>query len=179
MILGLCGLACSGKDSFFNFAEEFYKNRNTKCKRFAFADELKKEVNQDLKLKFNISSFTEDKKEKEIIRPHLVEYGMNKRESSNGRYWIDKIQNEVKEYLEKDRVAIITDVRFKNEVDWVNSIGESIYISKMGNTPPNEEEKKNNPIIKKECNHQFVWMDFEVFPCMDAKMTTFNFLNMI
>ena len=69
MIMGLCGLACSGKDTFFKFAKEHCLMNGISCNRFAFADELKKEINDSLKAKLNISAFTEDSKEKELIRP--------------------------------------------------------------------------------------------------------------
>ena len=150
------------------------------CNRFAFADELKKEINDSLKAKLNISAFTEDSKEKELIRPYLVSHGMKKRESSNGYYWIDKIKDKVANFSDKKNITIITDVRFVNEVDWINDAGgTSVHISRQGNIPPNEEEKENDPKVMRKCRHRFNWLDFPEFPCSDARITVFNFLDII
>tara|TARA_R110000824_G_scaffold400170_2_gene607063 strand:+ start:773 stop:1315 length:543 start_codon:yes stop_codon:yes gene_type:complete len=180
MILGLCGLARSGKDSFFEFAKDYYHEKKIECKRFAFADELKKEIDDSLKSELNISSFTDDPKEKEIIRPRLVYYGMKKREETKGYYWIGKLKNKVINYSEQGNVAIITDTRFENEIDWVNNAnGISIYISRQGNKAPNSEEKENDPIVKSKSSNIFDWMNFPEFPSIDAKNTVFNFLDLI
>ena len=180
MIIGVCGLARSGKDTFFDFAEEYYNDKNIKCKRFAFADELKKEIDKSLRSKFNISAFTQDPKEKEIIRPHLVSHGMEKRESSEGCYWIEKIENKVLDFSNQNKIAIITDARFENEVDWINNKnGISIHITRVGNMPPNDEEKANDPRVKSKSLHKFAWMDFPEFPCIEAKIVIFNFLDTI
>ena len=95
MIIGLCGLARSGKDSFFRFSEDFNLNDKSNV-RLAFADELKKETDFFLRSNFGISSFSDDPEEKKIIRPILVAYGMQKRVVSNGLYWVNKIEEEIK-----------------------------------------------------------------------------------
>ena len=41
MIVGLSGVAKSGKDSFYNIAEQFFLNSKIKTKRLALADLLK------------------------------------------------------------------------------------------------------------------------------------------
>ena len=46
-----------------------------KSQRLAFADELKKDVDQFLVEKLGISAFTEVTEEKEIIRPMLTTWG--------------------------------------------------------------------------------------------------------
>ena len=146
MIIGLSGLARCGKDSFFILAQKYYKSIGITCHRFAFADELKKELDTFLINNFGISAFSEDEKEKKIIRPLLVSYGMAKRETSNGMYWISQIEPHIEKYMTPHEHAIVTDVRFGNEVDKINSMGGlSIHITREGNSPPNEEEAVNDP----------------------------------
>ena len=178
MILGLCGLARCGKDSFFEFTKEYYKMHDIECKRFAFADELKKEIDDSLKLKFNISAFTHSAKEKDIIRPELVKHGMKKRKSSKGNYWIKKIEDKVLKFSDPRKMAIVTDVRFENEVDWINDVGgTSIHITRIGNNPPNSEEKENDPKVKSKALHKFTWIDFgEEFHSV-GKIAAYNILD--
>lgn len=159
MIIGLAGVARSGKDSFFKFCKDtyFFKKPNL---RFAFADELKKELNNFLIKNFYISAFTESHREKEIIRPMLVGYGMSKRNISNGKYWIDKVGKEINTKL-NDFNCFITDVRFENEVDQIKKWGGfCIYVSRESILAANGEEAENDPIIKSKCTHHFFWPNF-------------------
>ena len=159
MIVGIAGLARSGKDSFFKFLENLKLNENPNI-RLAFADELKKELDNFLRSSFGISSFTEDIEEKKIIRPILVAYGMQKRLVSNGLYWINKIEKEVNRN-DNDYNFFITDVRFPNEVLKIKEMGGfCIHVEREGNPPPNLEEEENDPIVKKESNYNFRWSDF-------------------
>ena len=163
MIVGLCGLARSGKDSFFRISKKILEKNGVKCYRYAFADELKKDMVDFLEEKFNINPFTEDPEEKNLIRPLLVSYGMAKRNASEGRYWIEKIKNKISSdsrRLKKEYI-FITDVRFPNETKFINDLGGfCIYIDREGNNPGNEEEAENDPLIKVECEEIFKWKNF-------------------
>jgi hypothetical protein len=163
-------------------AQKYYKLVGVACHRFAFADELKKELDAFLVDNFEISAFTEDEKEKEIIRPLLVSYGMAKREISNGMYWISKIEPHIKKYPSPEKHAIVTDVRFGNEVDRINKMGGvSIHITREGNIPPNEEEAFNDPIVKAKCQAHFVWRNFKNFDVGEDRIyeKAQNFLDSI
>ena len=67
-LIGLAGYARSGKNSFADFIGD-----NSKSISFAYA--LRKELDNFLIEKLGISAFTEDPKEKEIVRPLLVCWG--------------------------------------------------------------------------------------------------------
>ena len=71
-VIGISGLARSGKDTLFQFLSGKLKEDNISSKRLAFADELKEECDDFLKKNIGISAFTEKNSEKEIIRPFLV-----------------------------------------------------------------------------------------------------------
>lgn len=158
MIIGLCGLARSGKDTFFRFCESLNFNQNPSI-RLAFADQLKFELDDFLLKNFKISAFTENSFEKEIIRPTLVGYGMSKRKSSNGMYWVKKLETEIIK-KEKTHNCFITDVRFPNEVDEIKKWGGiCIHIERFGNPPANDEEKNEDPFVKAKSDFHFKWND--------------------
>ena len=139
-IIGISGLARSGKDSFYELSKSYLDNNNVKHERLAFADELKNECDPFLMKNVGISAFTEDDREKEIIRPLLVTYGTHIRRKLNPRCWIDKIEPKIKQAKNK-HVFFVTDVRFKNEIDWIHEMGGlSVHVTRNGIVAPNEEE---------------------------------------
>ena len=157
-IIGISGLARSGKDSFYSLAKD-QMGKNKKVSRLAFADELKEECNDFLTKNIGISPFTEASEEKKIIRPFLVTYGTHLRRKLNKRCWIDKVEDKLKR-ITSDYV-FITDVRYKNEIDWIHELeGESVHIERKGNIPPNKEEEENDPLLKTASTHKVLWENF-------------------
>ena len=63
------------RHAFCNYARNYLKSNKYESQRLAFADELKKDVDSFLIEKLGISAFTENTKEKEIIRPMLTTWG--------------------------------------------------------------------------------------------------------
>jgi hypothetical protein len=164
-VVGICGLARCGKDSFYSFCKKSLSSKGVESIRFAFADSLKQECNEILEKYTGISAFTENPKEKEIIRPLLVTYGTHIRRRINPNCWIDKIQNDVLQNVKNNKITFITDVRFENEIDWVHEIGgKSVHITRKGIIAPNKEELRNNPILKDKSSHQVEWDDFNKEP---------------
>ena len=158
LLLGLSGVARSGKDTFFSFIEE----EGVKCKRIAFADELKQECLRFLLDNTGISAFTEDPEEKEIIRPFLVTYGTHIRRKLNPYCWIDKVNNKAKNLISSSILPVITDVRYENEAKWVHDMGgKLIHVSRTeGNNninPSNREEEENDPILIKKADAHVNW----------------------
>lgn len=155
MLVGLCGLARSGKDSFFNIVKD---NLEGTFHRVAFADALKQELNDLLIKNAQISAFTEKKDEKEIIRPLLVTYGTHVRRRLNKNCWIERVENNAKHHLNQGKCVFVTDVRYENELRWIHQMnGVSIYIETPGNYPKNEEEEINDPILKSHSRYLFSW----------------------
>lgn len=91
----------------------------------AFADALKDDLDDWLKEKYGISSWTDDTNEKKIIRPFLVAHGCGKRIQTQGKYWVDKIDEQIKNESwihinDPKHVIFISDVRFPNEASWIH-----------------------------------------------------------
>jgi hypothetical protein len=158
-VIGLCGVARSGKDSFCKFSKEILQEEGITPMRFAFADALKWECDKFLWSHTRISAFTDDNEEKDIIRPLLVAWGTNIRRKLDEDCWIKKIEPEVKSCINNPQsLPVITDVRYPNEADWVHKLGGAvIHISREGNGPANKEEEENDPILKSKSDHWVNW----------------------
>lgn len=188
MIIGICGVSRSGKDSFFKFSEEYFSLRGETCQQFAFAEELKKDLESFILKKTGISVWTDNTSEKNIIRPLMVEYGKIRRNLTKGRCWIDKLIPKLA--ASTADYKLITDVRFKSfsndETDFIKeSGGKLIYISRysedwMGVKFPldaaNEEEAKNDPLLRQAADYKFSWRDFEGNE-EAARQNVFKFLD--
>lgn len=158
--LGLCGTARSGKDSFYKFSKAPLKQHGLNTRRFAFADQLKGECDELLWSNLRISAFTSDEEEKRLIRPLLVTWGTNIRRRLDENCWIKKIEPEVLACMKREEkeLPIITDVRYPNEADWIHSLGGAIiHISRNGADPANQEEAKNDPILKSKADAFVTW----------------------
>ena len=158
MIIGLCGSARSGKDTFYEISREILSERGIESKRVAFADKLKEECSDLLVKNTGISPFTTCSKEKEIIRPLLVSYGTHIRRKLDENCWIDAIKKKVLDLTKKNVIVFITDVRYPNELEWVNDLsGKSVFISRYGTADANEEERKNNKKLNALCDFEISW----------------------
>jgi len=142
ILLGLCGVARSGKDTFFNVTKEVLSERNVNCFKHSFAFSLKTELDDLCKKQLGFSAFTEDKHQKELIRDVLSAWGQLRRAQSNA-YWIDKVKDNLQQ-----GINLITDVRYQNEVTYIKNLGGKIlYINRLDETgrlviPANKDEEK-------------------------------------
>lgn len=160
-IIAIGGFARSGKDtccqSLIRSAPDYYKVR-----RVAFADELKREVDKFLIEQTGISAWTDDNKEKEIIRPFLVFWGTNFRRHQNPNYWIERIDETIQQD-NSHNVFIITDLRFPNEHDWIKSKnGVSCILKRKDVNAPNETEEKNNALLLSKVDYIFNWPNLSI-----------------
>jgi hypothetical protein len=159
-IIGLCGVARCGKDSFASFLKSTNPNL---YKRASFAYELKKDLDPFLKSNIGISAFTEEPMEKEIIRPMLICWGTDViRKKFDKDHWIKKIKKKVVENYEKGFITIIPDVRFSNEIEWINKNGFSVYIHQDGCEPKGYIEKETLT-LKRKASHFFEWPQMKNF----------------
>lgn len=186
-IIGVAGYARCGKDTFVKIAINILSNNGYKAYRLAFADELKNDIDPFLKEKYGVSAWTSNPLEKDLIRPLLVAHGCGKRNQGDGKYWIEKINNKIQNILsiqEKDSYqdywdfVLISDCRFCNELefiqkDWNGEIihlkryknewqkggqdGSDEYLVKVYDPPPNEEERKNDPLVQNAANYKVEW----------------------
>ena len=64
-VIGISGFARAGKDTFFSLMRDFYLEKGLTCKRFAFMDALKQDMEDFLLNKVGISTKTSNTEEKE------------------------------------------------------------------------------------------------------------------
>lgn len=177
-LIGVSGLARSGKDLFTTVAESILKSNKLKTERFALAYELKSDLKDLIFKKTGIDVFTEKTEEKTIIRPLLVAYGDVMRKISEGKYWTQKIEQRIGK--SKADVVFITDIRYdqypEDECTWLQykQCGKLIHITrfkyddsskrkkKIYDQPPNEHESINNPKVKSRSDYSFEWEDYSV-----------------
>ncbi len=161
MIIGISGFARSGKDTFGLSLQRILKTYSIESEINAFANVLKNDIDQFLIEKFNISAFTKKENEKSLIRPILVAYGESKRKQ-DPNYWIDQIKEK-----SKNKLTIVTDVRYENEAKWIiDNGGFLIHLSRQKNNgsyieAPNEQEAENNPKVANLACFKMVWQTIE------------------
>jgi hypothetical protein len=136
---------------------------NIASHKMSFANQLKIEVKDFLQKTIGIDSFTQDDEEKKIIRPFLVTWGTEVRRKQNPNIWIDHVESQ----LDENKVNIITDVRFGNEMDWLKDKGGySVFVSRYLENgamvePANETESENNDILINRSDFQLSWTTVE------------------
>ena len=162
-IVAVTGVIRSGKNSFADLIQAELKDTapNLIVEQFSFAFHLRQELFQFINDNLNIDAFTEDEKEKAIIRPLLIAYGNAKREVSKNQYWIEKLHRKIER--SNCDVALITDLRFAetedDELGWLKrNRGFNFHLkrykfsqlrnNKVYEKAPNEFEKRNNPKLE-------------------------------
>lgn len=164
-IIGISGKKRCGKDSLCNALIKYLGSKNILAKRYAFADELKKELDPLFLLNAGISAFTEDPVEKELVRHVLIAYGTGFWREKDPDHWVKKVDAAIKNDS-RPHVAIITDDRFPNESQWVKDNGGIlIHIERLdlNNRPmpaAGRDEELNDPIIKAASDYQLLWPTF-------------------
>jgi hypothetical protein len=157
-IVAITGFAQTGKDTFFLLAHESLGKQDTKTVRGAFADGVKGDLHQLLVKRAGISAYTNDPKEKEMIRPILVAYGTGLMRKLDPQYWIRRMERSIELGKRVDAKVFITDLRYPNELEWLRSKGgKLIHITKTGSKPANSEERKADPILKEKADVLVEW----------------------
>jgi len=180
--IGISGVARVGKDLYSDIAERLLLDKyNLSSASFALAYYIKKDCEEFVSDKLSINVWSELTEDKDIFRPLLVWYGGIKRKQSKGRYWIDKVDEDIKK-TDVD-VILITDIRFAvydyDETYWLKHQldGKLVHIAKYStlgiNTnrfdlpqtvkkfvdPANDQEMINDPTLKKWSDHRIEWED--------------------
>jgi len=172
-IIGLSGNSTCGKDLFFKLLS--LRMTDTSLTRFALADELKYETDPIIKAKYGFSIFNCTPEQKEKVRPFLVSYGNKKRKETNGKYWIDILDDKIKKFQgnNPDSIPCVCDIRYSvyedDEADWIKEEcgGILVHIQKykiidgqrIFTNPINNHEAKNEPILIKKANYKIIWED--------------------
>ena len=151
IIIGIGGLAMSGKDTFVKIAKKILKDNGYTSIKLAFADALKEELDPFTRKYYNISVWTNDTKEKNLVRRSMVSHGCIMRDI-DPEYWIKKIDEAIETIHFVEDVIFISDCRFPNEVDWVHEkwSGWFVHLKKylLITEYPNGEKRDENHIIK-------------------------------
>lgn len=172
-IYGISGGAGVGKDTLCQNLISRFELKGINAKRFALADELKIRLRDFLISEFDLDILHCNRLEKDFLRPMLVCYGKLKRNQSEGKFWTSILQQRIES--DDCDIAIITDLRYcefaEDEVFWlknkINGIlihvsrydlqenGDKLYLPYL-----NEEEAKNDPLIKEMSDFKFEWPSF-------------------
>lgn len=149
-IIAIAGNARSGKDTLGDNWVKCLANNGIRAKKYAFADELKRSVDDFLIRELGISAWTKDSKEKDIIRPFLVFWGTDVMRKKNDNCWVERLEASISK--DADSVAIITDLRFTNELEWVKCHENSFtYMIRREDIPPaNKYELEQNNLLASE-----------------------------
>lgn len=159
-LVGLTGLARSGKDL---LCSKLMGRGNVL--RLAFADELKNDVREFLISRYGIDILNCTADEKEVVRPILVAHGCAMRKISNGEHWIKQIHSKAVDYALQS-LAVVTDVRFPNELAWIRKLGGTLVHVRRYNvvngerwylSPPNAEEAEHDPRMRELADFKLEW----------------------
>ena len=170
-VIGLSGVAGSGKDLFFKLL-----SKKLNIRRFALADALKREASTWTYKQYGIDALNCNREEKERIRPFLVEHGIQKRKASKGKHWVNLLDRDIKGFLLNamtDDIPVVTDIRYQeyegDEVDWLTKDLQGILVhisqftverasgKKEFLAPANEEEARMDPVLKNLCDYRVTW----------------------
>ena len=165
--IGISGVAGCGKNTLSSIIIKLLQRMELPYRELSIANNLKQEISWVSRELYGINSSNCTREEKDTIRPLLVAHGVIKRELSNGRHWVEMLNKE----LAPDKINIITDVRFnkyeKDEVYWLKKEinGVLIHLSRYDEikgkrvffSPANEEERRNDPLVKKESDFALNW----------------------
>ncbi len=151
-IIAIGGNARSGKDTLADNFVALLEELDIKAKKVSFAYALKDSVDSFLLKETGISAFTKDLSEKSIIRPFLVCWGTDVMRSLDQDVWVKRLQK----HLKPDRINIISDLRFTNELDWVReNKGLSLMLKREGINPANKHEEEQNKKLYKLVDLKF------------------------
>jgi dephospho-CoA kinase len=183
-IIGISGVATSGKDTLCSLIARHLSSKNIKSQRLALADNLKNDLKDFICNKFDINILEASSQEKTLIRPIMVAYGKVRRTLSKGKHWTNMLDRDIEELTNEKTVPIITDIRYmeypEDEFFWLKSRnGILVHISRLdinGNliTPANLEEKENDIKIKEKADLKLIWETED-----DTDSLYYNHLNFL
>ena len=144
-IIGICGLAGSGKDTI----GDALINNLPNWEKVSFASHLKDvtallfgfdrkmlagETPEDRAIREQPDKFWSEKMGKDFTPRYALQYlGTNLlRNQLHQNIWVDCLERKI---LESDKNVVITDVRFPNEINMIKNIGGEIWRVERGNLP--------------------------------------------
>jgi len=178
-VIGVAGFARAGKDTFVTIAKNIFAANGITAVQYSFANTLKKEVEPFLRDTCGCDVWTQDTEVKKDMRDFLVWYGTTWWRKRDPKRWIRHVDLALK--ADKPQVALISDVRYPNEGEWVHAWeGYLVHVEAFKWEPriptssfddvypdeplvkhyfdaPNEQEKLNDPIVMKMSDYKLEW----------------------
>lgn len=174
MIIAFSGNRCVGKDTAYELLTQY-----TKCRRFAFADALKSDLKDLIRIQFGIDIFHPTKIEKEFIRPMMIAYGCMWRDK-DPEHWVKIVIKQI----QKDLITpyfVIVDLRFENELDELEkAFGNDlihINISNRYAPPPTIEEEKHYKKVAERAKYHIEWGNNTLAERQDIILSLYNQLQ--
>jgi hypothetical protein len=125
-VIGLAGKAGAGKDYVYETIDAALATHNA-VRRMAFADGVKTDIEDALNGGRSMLSLWEKPYTHEV-RSLLQWWGTDFRRNESETYWVDYGLDQLRYLQEMNTdVVCVTDVRFQNEVDALNSIGGVVF----------------------------------------------------
>ena len=180
-MIGIGGLARAGKDTLAKHLSDIIsEDMGFNVTILSFADQIKWQVKDICNDKYGISPYTENTEEKKIVRDILVCHGETMKKLHGETIWADLIIDKIKKNKEKI-FPIITDVRFDYEVKSIKDNGGMVvHIKKIGNQPPNDIEKLNDPLVRNAANLKHTWSEYgpdDMIECRDHAQILWQMLK--
>jgi hypothetical protein len=163
IIIGISGRKHSGKDTVAQYLSHFFNKHEHQIIKIAFADALKQEIASaiykidlskvDAKYLMTVKYINDNK---DIFRPLMQGWGDFRRKLFSSDYWIKKMDEELLKYSRQypSVVAIIPDVRFLNEAQYIKSLN-GILIRVERDLP--EHAFDNHPSESELTKDNFKW----------------------
>lgn len=168
-VIAVSGLSRCGKDTFCNIAKNILTAKGYRVKQYSFADQLKTEVAPFLSNLCGVDVWTQDSDVKKDIRDFLVWYGTTFWRKRDPKRWIREVDVQLKQYSNELDFALISDVRYPNEGEWVHSMnGYLVHIAgythdrldciqRLYFDAPNKQEEINDPLVYNMSDYKFDW----------------------
>ena len=145
-IIGLTAHAKTGKDTLAGALTSRYSQMG--FQRFAFADNLKKNLSTFIQRYFGYDVFNLTNEQKEIVRPLFIAFGCAKRKI-DADYWVKQVDLQIEG---AHLPIVITDFRFPSEAKYfAEKYGKDFHLFELkrdGVPTPPDEELVNQPLMK-------------------------------
>ena len=175
-VIGICGVARSGKDTLARCIKKYLNSRGKSVEIHSLAKPLKNDLAPLVKAKFGLDIHELSDENKNILRPLMVAYGFALRKKSKGKYFTEMADHFIKFHFNIDSI-IIPDIRYteypEDENVWITKYDSKlIHVSRVlpdGSIlqPPNEDERRNDPILAGEADMVVRWGDMSEEECYE------------
>lgn len=170
IVIAVTGVGRSGKDSLADGLKKVFGELvpHKKVVRYAFADELKKELRDVFSRLYMVDSENIPDDKKQIYRDMYIAHGKIRRAESENKYWWSIVDQKMNS--DQPDIAIISDLRYilgiNSEYEWLkkNHDGILIHVERYLDDnmefvapPVSEEEAENDPELKEAADYNISW----------------------